>query len=457
MSRLSSLFRLLPALLASVLAAPLALSGQESPDGFATRVPLELSGEGPWYRLELPLALHLTARHADLRDLRVFNGEGEPLAYALTLGSTQPSETHTETPVKWFPLYSPASAPDSPHIRVQRGTGGTLVEVTEGQAADAGEVLRGWVLDASALKQPLQKLILDWSADREGFQRFTIEASDDLQQWRSWGDGQIARLSFADERIDQREVALPGLRARYLRLLWESPQQAPALTQALVVSSTRVPAPIAWSGDLPPRRAGNGEFYWELPLALPLERLHIELPQANTLAPVTVQGRRDDRQQWFWLARGLLYRLPENGSEVRQETLELPGTPVHQLKLQVDERGGGLGSATPRLQVGVRTTQVVFLVRGTPPYTLALGNATAKAANLPLATLIPGYDDERLARLGVATPTGEAVTATVKQDQPEAGTDWKRIGLWAVLVAGVGLLVLMALSVLRSPATPRQE
>ncbi|MCR3763888.1 DUF3999 family protein, partial [Pseudomonas aeruginosa] len=34
---------------------------------------------------------------------------------------------------------------------------------------------------------------------------------------------------------------------------------------------------------------------------------------------------------------------------------------------------------------------------------------------------------------------------------PEAGTDWKKIGLWAVLLLGVGLLVIMAMSLLRSP------
>jgi hypothetical protein len=32
--------------------------------------------------------------------------------------------------------------------------------------------------------------------------------------------------------------------------------------------------------------------------------------------------------------------------------------------------------------------------------------------------------------------------------------DWQRIGLWAVLLAGVGLLVLMAWSLLRSNKPP---
>ena len=53
---------------------------QEGPSDFTTRVPLAVSGSGPWYRLELPLAVQLSARQADLSDVRVFNAAGEPQA-----------------------------------------------------------------------------------------------------------------------------------------------------------------------------------------------------------------------------------------------------------------------------------------------------------------------------------------------------------------------------------------
>ncbi|RJG14365.1 DUF3999 domain-containing protein [Pseudomonas cavernicola] len=434
------------------------VGAQEQRSDYVVQVPLTLSGEGPWYRLELPMALHFAGRFGDLRDLRVFNAEGEAQAYALTLGSAQHSETRTETAVKWFPLHSQADAAQAvPSIRVRRNTSGTLVEVApEGASVNAEEVLRGWLLDASAIKAPLYKLILDWSAERDGFQRFSIEASDDLQHWQAWGDGQIARLAFADERIDQREVSLPGQRARYLRLLWLAPQQAPALTAArlLSASSSSAPAPMAWSAALAPSDVKAGEYTWNLPLALPLERVRVELKQSNTLAPVILSGRRDGKVQWQPLARGLLYRLPQNGKEVIQNELELPAQRVQQLRLQVDERGGGLGSAAPQLTVGLRATQVVFLARGTPPYTLAIGNAAAQAANLPLTTLIPGYDDERLAKLGVAQAAAEPqVEAAVESSAVQAASfDWKRLGLWAVLLLGVALLVLMAWSLLRAPA-----
>ena len=443
---------LLLALLA--LVAPLA-AGQDSASDYAVQVPLSLSGEGPWYRLELPMAVHLAARHADLRDLRVFNGAGEAQAYALSLGSARQSETQQDSAVKWFPLRGPLHAEQSPSVRVQRSTSGTLVEVLADDGARADdEVLRGWLLDSSAIEAPLHKLILDWPAGHEGFQRFSIEASDDLQHWRAWGDGQIARLSFADERIDQREVRLPGQSARYLRLLWSSPRQAPQLLSArlLSASSARLAAPLSWSADLSPSSAKAGEYRWDLPLALPVQRLRVELAQANTLAPVSVTGRREGQVQWQPLARGLLYRLPQDGQEVLQDELELHGAPVQQLRVQVDERGGGLGSAVPSIRVGIRATQVVFLARGTPPYVLAVGNATGSAASLPLSTLIPGYDDQRLATLGVATAAQAPLLEAAGAEQTP-GWDWQRLGLWAVLLAGVGLLALMSWSLLRARPT----
>lgn len=47
----------LPALM-TLLMAPLGAD-------YATQVPLTLEGEGPWYRLELPLSLQMAARHTE--------------------------------------------------------------------------------------------------------------------------------------------------------------------------------------------------------------------------------------------------------------------------------------------------------------------------------------------------------------------------------------------------------
>ncbi|MDF2396694.1 DUF3999 family protein [Pseudomonas sp. 3MA1] len=442
------------------LCVALSAVAQDKPGDFKSQVPLTLSGEGPWYRLELPLDVQLHASQTDLRDIRVFNAAGEPQAYALARQQAQTREQQSLTEVKWFPLYSSAQAGDStPSVRVQSSANGTLVEVQPATQLEAGEeVLRGWLLDASGIKAPLQQLVLDWTSERDGFQRFSIEASDDLQHWQSWGDGQVARLSFADERIEQHEVALPGQSARYLRLLWNTPQSAPVLTSTQLQSSstTSLASPLVWSQPLRGTAAKAGEYTWQLPMGLNVERVRIDLKEANTLAPATLYGRRESSLPWQTLNNGLLYRLTQNGQDVQQNELQVPGQTVQQLKLAVDERGGGLGAEAPTLAFAVRGTQLVFLARGAGPYTLALGNPSATAANLPLSTLIPDYSPQRLRELGQAKVEGATplppATATSPAAAVAGGPDWKKIGLWAVLLLGVLALGGMAVSLLRKPA-----
>ncbi|KAA8553220.1 hypothetical protein FX984_05745 [Pseudomonas marginalis] len=431
---------------------------QETPADFSSQVPLSVSGNGPWYRLELPLAVQLNARQADLSDVRVFNAAGEPQAYALARQASQRTESREVTDVKWFPLYAADTQATLPGVVMKTTAEGTLVEIKPSTAPKPGkQVLRGWVLDASKIKAPLQQLSLDWSREQEGFQRFSIEASDDLQHWQSWGDGQVARLSFAEERVEQHDVSLPGQSARYLRLVWKG-QAAPLLTSARLASATSssLPLPLVWSQPLSGTRLKAGEYTWTLPTGLGVERLRIELKQANTLAPVTLAGRRDGNQAWQPLSNGLLYRLTQNGQDVVQDELQLPGQTVTELKLQVDERGGGLGVEAPALHFAVRATQLVFLARGEPPFTLALGNASVKAANLPLSTLIPDYTAERLNTLGQAKVAGAvAVTSPPVPAAVDSGPNWKKFGLWAVLLLGVAALGAMAYSLLRKPPEAR--
>lgn len=438
--------------------ATLSVVAQERPADFAHQVPLALSGEGPWYRLPLPLEVQLQARQTDLSDLRVFNAAGQAQAYALVRETAQSRENRTLTEVKWFPLYNAADDNErAPSVRVQSNANGTLVEVQPSSRLEAGEEeLRGWLLDASAIKAPLQQLILDWTSERDGFQRFTIEASDDLQNWQSWGEGQVARLTFADERVEQHEVSLPGQSARYLRLLWESPSSAPVLTSAQLQSTRQenLPQPLAWSQPLAGSTAKAGEYTWQLPMGLDIEQVQVELSQANSLAPVILAGRRESSHPWQPLGSGLLYRLTQNGQDVVQDQLQLDGQTVQQLKLTVDERGGGLGDKAPALRFAVRPSQVVFLARGEGPFSLALGSATVKAANLPLTTLVPDYRPARLATLGTATVNGtvRAIPAAATATTPApVETNWKKIGLWAVLLLSVLFLAAMAFSLLRKP------
>lgn len=438
-------------------------------DSFAFQAPVTVQGEGPWYRLPLPLALRWQSAHADLRDLRVFNAEGESLAYGFVQARPLQMREVQEQAVKWFPLRGPADASSKqPGISVQRSGDGTLIQVTPDQTVPTDKtVLRGWLLDTSGISAPLQKLALDWKGGPEGFQRFRIEASDDLQQWRSLGEGQIARLAFGGEQIERREIELPGTRARYLRLTWVSPREAPTLTQAVLTSTSNneVVPPLDWSDLIHAKRDGD-EYQVSLPRPTVLERVRVSVYQPNIIAPVSLSmldqaaassnSRRDARRSppsWGPIANGVLYRLVQDGNEIRNDELELPAVQVKDLKLRVDARGGGLGDAVS-FRVASRAMEVVFLARGTPPYTLAMGRENAEATQLPLSVLVPGYQPDRLTKMGTAQASAP-LTPVTRTPVPLVSHTWKKIGLWAVLLLGVGLLGLMAMSLLKTQRKAR--
>ena len=335
-----------------------------------------------------------------------FDAEGEALPYALMAGSERQASTSHEAEVRLFPLRGTSAADATqPNLRVQRNTSGTIVEVLTENAGPVAETLRGWLIDASAVTFPGAPAA---GLEQEGFQR-SVEASDDLEHWQAWGDGQIARLTFNGERIDQRGQ-LPG-RQGSLRLAGRA--TAADLHGARLQGSTRStePAPMIWSEPLAGRQAGDGEYRWQLPLALPLQRVRVSLEQAltHTIVPVELSGR--DRTEnasprreaaWSSLARGVLYRLPIDGRNVQQNELELPGWAVHELRLQVDQRGTGLG---PEVRPECRPAGQRTGVPGARQPAVPAGVRQARRAvgGAALGVLIPGYTESKRATLGSAS------------------------------------------------------
>jgi hypothetical protein len=69
-----------------------------------------------------------------------------------------------------------------------------------------------------------------------------------------------------------------------------------------------------------------------------------------------------------------------------------------------------------------------------------------------LSTLIPGYEPSRLLQLGIAEAGLQTTDLNARVSADVSQTDWKRWGLWLVLLLGVALLGLMAASLLRRPS-----
>ncbi len=458
------MIRFVLALVSLLSPAPAVAVAADSPAGFAAKAVIALQGDGPYFQLTLPIQVHFAAHSPDLRDLRVFNGHGEAVPFSLIREQAGAERTEQQVALKWFPIYATDATPNVPsQIRVERRPDGTVVSVLDGNPQDAGgRKLRGYLLDTSLVKGANLKLALDWDPAVTGFQQLSVEGSDDLRTWRTWdGSAQLARLEFNGEHVERKDIDLAGGHASWLRLTWQVPAEAPALTAAVLTAGSSIdrPAGFIWSDPAAPSRTESGAFEWDYPWPIAIERLKIALPEINVLAPSVILARdeRTPRTEWRTLSRTVLYRLLIGGKEWQQQDVSVNTAPVRAIRLVPDARGGGIGGGAPMLAVGVTAQTLVFLARGPGPFTLAVGADDAKLAGLTPATLMPGYGSPNappISSAALGPLTGTASGFGSESEQLAGG--WQSILLWGVLLLGVGAIGVMAFRLLRQNGGARE-
>jgi hypothetical protein len=418
------------------------------------------------WRVELTPAVYAWVQDARLRDIEVFNAAGTPVPLA-RFTAEPASITHEQTaalPVLGLPVSTVRGNANDLRLVIDRDADGRLRRIDAGEqaAANTKPAVRDWLLDASAFDHAIDRIVLAWGTPTSGVvARFGVEASNDLQSWRSAGSGTVLVLEQDGARLERHDIELAGLRAKYLRLhrLDDGAELSGLTAQARALKRDATPA-RAWleagivatpeTTNAPP--AGVTRYDYQLPSAMPIDAARIELANDNALAPLTLFERMpaNPAPGWSERARITAFRLRSGDETLRNSDIELPGT-SRLREFRIESRAPL--AAPPRLKVGYRPDSFVFLAEGDGPYTLAAGSLRAQRADYPidaaLATLRAklGKDwQPPLARLGTAKESGGAA-ALKPLPAPIA---WERWLLWGVLIAAAALVGGFALSLLRS-------
>lgn len=426
------------------------------PDDFAFAIPIDAPANAAHLRLDIPLPVYQKALRADLGDLRVFNAAGEVVPHAIVMPPATRSRTNSVAPLSFFPLKArrESKGVDGLEIVARKGAAGTVLEVRDQGQAAPGERLVGYIMDASGFDRLPTALLLEWEQQAENFLgSVRVEASDDLKGWRvAAANAPVASLSFSGQALAERRVPLTGEKAKYLRLSWPGSQPELVLRKlSAEFSSEANDVARTWVEAAPAASTGKpGEYGFDLGATASVDRLRLELPQSNTIVAVSFASRADPKDEWRHVTGGMVYRLArDGGGENTSPDLEVAPLSHRYWLLRVDTRGGGLGSGAPRLSAAYVRRQLVFVPRGLGPYQLAVGSASAKPGAYPIASLVPDYKEQALARIPEAR-TGDLRTAggeaRLRDQQP---LPWRRIALWGALVAAVAILGAMAWSLLK--------
>ena len=468
----------------------------------AQQASVSSSGDGPYFRLTIPVTIYPTAAHADLRDVRIRNAGGNLVPHAWLNDETAEVQT-LSSPAAFYPIVSrggetgaPSAVQSDLSLEFKQGADGSLLTLKTRPASAASGTLKksDWIIDASQIKGNLlqARFIVDDSA--EGIFPLSIEGSDDLRHWRMINpESQIAALKRPDGKIEKFTVDLYGSRAKFLRLHWQDPMQVLNLKSVTLDSAqqSEVFTPLQWSAPIQPETCAESYCDYPMPGSTPLDSLRINLGEPNTLASITVfaqlpaQSARDYQRHHHplyvlrhkrqssaetptlttevFLSQAVAYRLKQGEGDVRSENLPLDGGVYTRLRIQTKGPISLLGQTAPSIEVASTPRSLIFLGRGSPPFSVHWGVDEQQGEALSPATLVPDYQPGKPLKADEATvdiPVQiqfSALQPEAKAIPEEKPVPEKKLWLWAALAASLLLLAGMAWSLFKSMSKPEQE
>jgi len=412
-------------------------------DRLAQRFALELEGGAAYYSVTLPAAVYAASQRSDLGDVRVFNGAGEPVPYSLDAPREPSRAPATLHPVGWFPLPPAARGSTGVPLGVTIAADGSLRATSappdraqhDADLIDVARETRG--------EARVDALVVHVRDDNyQG--RVSVESSDDLRNWQPAGEAQLLKVSYNGSTLSQDRIELNGRRARYLRLHWldGTPyiESIDAQVQAASADNAqRADTQWEWrEGIVAHAGPKAGEYFFETGGPYPVDRLRLNLPQPNTVAPAVVYSRAGLESGWKEVSSATLFRLHNGTVEQSNPSLEMAPDTDRQWRVVVDTRNGGLGSGTLTVAAGWRPATLTFVARGAAPFTLGVGSAAAVSSAVSRADLLMGASSvAATARLGEALPAEQDADAQSPGSDPDA---MRRYMLWAALLLAVGSL-----------------
>ncbi len=427
---------------------------------YAYGVQISTSNHGAFNEFNINEQAYRGMVRGDLRDICIFNGNEEivPFSVRRVDGETRGNVETAVLPL--FPLYKDSSGrPDNVSLYVKKDATGTLVTLDTGSSPKNEEQkMYAYLLDASALSRSITSLELDWEPGlKEGIYALNIEASDDLEQWHFINvKATIASLNYGGQTLVRREISLGGLNARYLRLSAVGMEEMIRLAKVtarmrtdLIIKSER-----KWFTAQGARQTEKPyEYLFDASGFFPVDRLRVRFPQKNTIVRAEFFSRPNDSAPWVMRQSSVIYDLDMEGKQLASPDVELMTVTDKYWMMRIDKSGGGIGEGIPVLEFGWLPHSLLFVAKGTPPFTFAYGNGQD--------VFCTGRMDDVLKGIKVTGQiNGSAIMQASLEQQIILGGavalrpavkqyNWKNIMLWTILVGGVIFMTWMAVSLYR--------
>ena len=440
-----------------------ATQGDSYLDSFARGMELTTTSAGI-QTLLLPESVYRGISSPSLGDLRVFNAAGEPVPHALR---TWVDEQSVEYGTKTHPLFAIHRAAvqglqlDDLKLKMTHTDKGSVLDLSTSGAVAAADMdspagVAAHIVDLAGLDRPVTALNFVLPASTESFFcLYSIETSTDLSNWGPLVTrGTLASTTSGGSRLLRTRAELHKTTETYLRIQW--------LAEAPPLELSEVKLELAAVLGIPQRRSvrllgslrENETHTYDFPSAgpLPVTRIQVHLPEANTLVTASIVARQaEDGPMRTVLASEQFFRTGNEG-EFQNSSLAIRTNTGPLWSIFVDPNSSGLGQGAPELELEYSPHQLAFIAKdGEGPFTLAFGKYGERSPNMAWSAMTkaqPGELPTETVTLGpIRDLAGPAALLA-----PEGEGQLKLYILWGVLIAGVGLLAGLSIKLARKMA-----
>ncbi|MCC7096689.1 MAG: DUF3999 family protein [Thermomonas sp.] len=448
----------------ALMTLPLALVAQTLPP-YARQWQITLSRDDAGaYRVPLQADVYGAAYWPDLRDVRVIDADGKPVASTVHAAPAPTAAPLRRVPLRWFAL-PPRAAADGGTLAlmVERSTDGTVVAIHDTSTVQLRpNVALVWLIDRGPAPARLLSLKVEWAeTDTPVDVDYRLEGSDDLRDWQTLDpDVHLLQLRNQGQAL-RRDSAQVDTRLRYLRMVPLQEQGSLAVTGfSGEVTTPAMPERWKWL-EIAGTAGANKDYHYALKGRYPIQRFEVVMP-ANSTASWNLASRDSTAiettpTRWQPRAAGVTaWNLNENGNEQRSPPGQLDGR-VGDQAWRLQQVSGAALAAAPPLRLGYQTGSVLFLAQGRAPYRLVAGSALASANHADLEPMLAELRTRRGAQWqpsSAALGLGSALAGDAAYTPAPIARDWKSLVLWGVLALGTLLVGGLALSLLRGQAKP---
>lgn len=418
----------------------------------------------------VPVEVYRGALRKSLADLRVFDAAGNEVPHAIRTLAVPTKRPPTSSVLPIFPLKeTPANnAVSDLTIHIERDAEGEVIDIrsvapqaaheqeSDTEQAPSTRKVVSYILDARTVEDAIVALTVTIAeTERDFVLPIEVEASSDLVQWRAVAvTAPLARLSFEGNRIEHDELELQPTRADYFRLSWPGHALPGDVTEVVAETQPAVEEPPRIAVTLRGEASAEepGVYVFDAGGFIPADRVHVRLPEANTLVKATLDSADDEAEGWNRVASGRFYRIVDDGEEIQQPSITRPRSAPRLWRLEVIAGRKELGSDPPELTLSFYPDQVLFVARDPGVHFLAYGSYKASASGFDASDLVEltsTVTDAPLPRATAVLGEQTSVSGASALEEPPPPPPLRTYLLWAILVVSVALLAAFALRLMR--------